>query len=85
MSIFHHKKWLILGLSLLTGIYAEAQQTGAVTNRAPNPTPGMMPGQGAADAYGMMPGMGMPGGYPGQGPTAAGGYAKMRFLLLEAA
>lgn len=44
MSIFHHKKWLILGLSLLTGIYAEAQQTGAVTNRAPNPTPGMMPG-----------------------------------------
>jgi len=37
--------------------------------------PGMMPGQGAADAYGMMPGMGMPGGYPGQGPTAAGGYA----------
>ena len=23
-----------LGLSLLTGIYAEAQQTGAVTNRA---------------------------------------------------
>ncbi|HPM81645.1 MAG TPA: hypothetical protein PLF81_13145 [Candidatus Anammoximicrobium sp.] len=35
--------------------------------------PGTMPGQGAADAYGMMPGM--PGGYPGQGPTAAGGYA----------
>jgi hypothetical protein len=45
--------------------------------------PGMMPGQPAADAYGMMPGRmpgaagayGMPGGYPGQGPTAAGGYA----------
>ena len=33
----------------------------------------MMPGQGATDAYGMMPGMA--GGYPGQGPTAAGGYA----------
>jgi len=46
------------------------------TNQPPVPQmpgmPGIMAGQGAAGAYGMMPGA---GGYPGQGPTAAPAYA----------
>lgn len=44
MSIFHRKTWLVLGLTLLIGLCAEAQQTGAVTHPALNRTPGEFPG-----------------------------------------
>ncbi|WP_071144933.1 acetylxylan esterase [Bacteroides ihuae] len=43
MNIFHRKTWLVLGLTLLTGLYAEAQQTDVVTHPAPNPMSGGFP------------------------------------------
>lgn len=44
MNLFHHKTWLVFSLALLTGLYADAQQTGAPAHPVTNSTPGGFPG-----------------------------------------